>query len=162
MSDPRLKCIDPSTLRELGAKAAASPRRRMNLNLHERLDDPAQRLLNAFEPGTYVRPHRHADKWELFVWLQGAAAVLIFDDRATLLERADLAADGVRVVEIPPNTWHTLVALVPDTILFETKRGPFDPGVRAEFAAWSPAEGDPAAAGLERRLRTARCGEVLV
>jgi cupin fold WbuC family metalloprotein len=138
----RIKRVDPAALAELTAQATASPRRRKNLNLHDAPSDPVQRLLNDFEPDTYVRPHRHADKWELFVLVQGAAAVLTFDDTGRVLERVELnAAAGARVVEIPQATWHTLVSLAPGTVLFEVKRGPYDASAPVEFAPWAPAEG---------------------
>jgi mannose-6-phosphate isomerase-like protein (cupin superfamily) len=54
-----MKAVGMGALRTLSVEARASVRRRKNLNLHETLDDPIQRLCNAFEPGTYVRPHRH-------------------------------------------------------------------------------------------------------
>lgn len=158
----KIKRIDAAALRDLAAQAAAAPRRRKNLNLHESLDDPVQRLLNDFEPGTYVRPHRHRDKWELFVLVQGAAAVLTFDDGGRVLERVELdGADGARVVEIAAGTWHTLVSLVPGTVLFEVKPGPYVGPAAAEYASWAPAEGDPETATYERRMRTAQSGTVL-
>ncbi|MEK7261899.1 MAG: WbuC family cupin fold metalloprotein, partial [Pseudomonadota bacterium] len=75
-----MKRLTADILIALRAEAAASPRRRKNFNLHASPDDPIQRLCNAFEPGTYVRPHRHAagGVWELFLVLSGAAAVLTF------------------------------------------------------------------------------------
>lgn len=153
----RIKRIEPGDLEHLIAQAAASPRRRKNLNLHEALDDPIQRFLNDFEPGTYVRPHRHADKWELFVLIQGAAAVLTFDDDGRVSERVEVnAGTGARVVEIPAGAWHTLVSLAPATVLFEVKRGPYDPAAPAEFAPWAPAEGSATAGAFERRLRSAQ------
>lgn len=156
----RIKRVDAAAVRDLAAQAAASPRRRKNLNLHGTLDDPIQRFLNDFEPGTYVRPHRHADKWELFVLVQGAAAVLTFDDTGRVLERVELdAGDGARVVEIPEGAWHTVVSAAPGTVLFEVKRGPYDPAAPAEYAPWAPAEGDRRAQAFERRLREARPGE---
>ena len=50
----------------------------MNYNFHERLDDPVNRLLNALEPGTYLRPHRHLNpkKDEIFLLLRGRIAGL--------------------------------------------------------------------------------------
>ena len=155
----QIKRVDFAALRDLAAQAAATPRRRKNLNLHESPDDPVQRLLNDFEPGTYVRPHRHKDKWELFVLVQGAAAVLTFEDDGRVRERVELnAAGGARVVEIPAATWHTLVSLAPGTVLFEVKRGPYDSAAPAEYAPWAPAEGDARAAVLERRLRDCQPG----
>ncbi|MFL6651178.1 MAG: WbuC family cupin fold metalloprotein, partial [Sulfurifustaceae bacterium] len=64
--------------------------------------------------------------------------------------------------EIPAGAWHSLVSLTSGTVLFEVKRGPYDPAAPAEYASWSPAEADPSAAAFERRLRGARIGELLV
>lgn len=54
----------------------------MNYNFHEQLDDPVNRLLNAMEPDTYIRPHRHLnpDKDEIFLLLRGKAMLFIFDN----------------------------------------------------------------------------------
>lgn len=160
MTVMNMKRVDAAQLRVLASEAAASPRRRRNLNLHDHHADPVQRFLNDFEPGTYVRPHRHGDKWELFVRLTGTAAVLTFDDAGCVRERAVLdGAEGACVVEIPAGTWHTLVSLAPGTVLFEVKRGPYDPGAPAEYAPWAPPEEHPRAGVLERRLRAAQPGE---
>lgn len=151
--------MDAAALLQLTASAAASPRRRKNLNLHESPDDPIQRFLNDFEPGTYVRPHRHAGKWELFVLVQGRAAALTFGNSGCVLDRVELNADdGARVVEIPESAWHSVVSLAPGTVLFEVKRGPFDPATPAEFAAWAPPDNDPRAEAFERQLRDAEPG----
>lgn len=158
-----VKRVDGATLRELAAQAAASARRRRNLNLHASHADPVQRFLNGFEPGTYVRPHRHRDKWELFVRVQGAAAVLTFDDAGRVRERIALdGGEGAHVVEIPQGTWHTLVSLVPGTVLFEVKRGPYDPAAPSDYAPWAPPEGDARASAFEQRLRRAQPGETLL
>ena len=53
-----MKIINEQLLDETTARAKQSPRLRMNYNFHEELDDPVNRLLNAMEPGTYIRPHR--------------------------------------------------------------------------------------------------------
>jgi cupin fold WbuC family metalloprotein len=157
-----MKRVDAAALQQLTASAAASPRRRKNLNLHESPDDTIQRFLNDFEPGTYVRPHRHAGKWELFVLVQGRAAALTFDDSGRVLDRVDINADGgARVVEIPEFTWHSVVSLAPGTVLFEVKRGPFDPTIPAEFASWAPADDDPRARAFERQLCIAETGAKL-
>ena len=63
----------------MAATAADSPRLRANHNIHPVLEDPVQRFFNAMQPGTYVRPHRHSTppRWELFVVLRGALALLV-------------------------------------------------------------------------------------
>jgi cupin fold WbuC family metalloprotein len=157
-----MRYLDRSGLTELSAEAAAAERLRRNRNLHAGPEDPVQRMLNAFEPGTYVRPHRHGEppKWELFVALQGRAAVLQLDAAGTVTERAELAPGGALPgVEVPAGTWHTLVSLEAGTVLLEVKPGPFAPLADKDFAPWAPAEGEAGALELESRLRRAGPGD---
>ncbi len=154
-----LTIIGSEALDDLVRKARASPRRRMNLNLHAAPSDPIQRLLNAAEPGTYVRPHRHAaGRQELTLVLRGAADVLLFADDGALAERVPLASDGA-LVEIPGGCWHAAVVRSPGTILMEVKPGPYDPATDKEFAAWAPQEGEAAGEALRRWYATAAPGE---
>lgn len=159
------KRVGTALLAELSARAVASPRLRANHNLHPELADPVQRFLNAMEPGTYVRPHRHTmpePKWELFVVLAGAIVVLLFDDAGAVTERVELAADGeLRVIEVPAGCWHSMVVLRPGTVLFECKQGPYAALSDKDFAAWAPAESEPGAAAMLARLARATVGECL-
>jgi len=157
-----MKQIDNKLLQRLHAEAAASARGRTNHNLHPSLEDPVQRFLNAIEPGSYVRPHRHhaPPRWELFVIVEGHAAVLTFDAGGKVKERVEIAAQGaVRLTEIPAGEWHTLVALRPGTVLLEVKQGPYQPPGDDNFAPWAPQEGDPLCRQLEQWFRQAVPGE---
>lgn len=155
-----MKRLTTDTLAALRAEAVASPRRRKNFNLHASSDDPIQRLCNAFEPGTYVRPHRHGtDVWELFLVLGGRAAVLIFDNAGRVTERTELQASGdTQAVELPPGVWHSLVALAPNTVLFEVKPGPYRPTGENDFATWAPEEGAPGAGAFVEWMTHAAVG----
>ena len=143
-----MKLIKQQTLDELSRQAAQSGRRRRNLNLHDDYDDPCQRLFNALEPDSYVRPHRHVGsaKAECFMAVRGRMALLVFDDRGGIEEIVPFG-DGcdVLAVDLPPGIWHMLVALEPGSVFFETKRGPYEPRVDKDFAPWAPAEGSVAA-----------------
>jgi cupin fold WbuC family metalloprotein len=153
-----MRRFDGASLKETLAKAAASLRLRANLNVHPTLDDPVQRMLNVFQPGTYVRAHRHEpDRFELFLALSGKAAVLTFDDAGRVLETAVLEPGATWAVELPGDVWHTVVSLAEDTALFEVKPGPYRPLDDKDYASWAPPEGSAeAAATLEvwRRYAT--------
>ncbi len=139
--------VDLARLERLSASARANPRLRMNENLHT-MQDPIHRLLNATEPGTYVQPHRHLDppKLETLSVIRGKGAVLVFDDRGALLEKAIFTPGGpLLVLELPPGTWHSLVALEPGTVWFEVKAGPYAPPPPADVASWAPAPNSPEA-----------------
>lgn len=159
---PECKTISAAQLRDLGAEAAAIPRRRKNLNLHPVLEDPIQRLFNALALGTYVRPHRHdrAEGWELMLAARGAFSILTFDDTGLILERHNLSATGqLAAVEIPARAWHAVVVMAPDTVMFEVKPGPYSPVADKDFAAWAPLEGAAETAQWVAWYETAQPGE---
>jgi cupin fold WbuC family metalloprotein len=154
MANARLRRFDGGSLRETVARAASSPRRRANLNVHPALDDPVQRMLNVFQPGTYVRAHRHEpDRFELFLALSGRAAVLTFDDAGHVLEVVALEPGATWAVELPGDVWHTVVSLAEDTALFEVKPGPYRPLEDKDYAPWAPREGTPDAQSMLAQWR---------
>jgi cupin fold WbuC family metalloprotein len=158
-----LNVISSERIGQLSDTAASSPRRRQNLNVHPVLEDPIQRLFNAMEPGTYVRPHRHARElgWELMMAVRGAFSILTFDDAGTVIDRVDLGADlgPVTAVEICANTWHAVVVMAPGTVMFEVKPGPYCVVSDKDFAAWAPLEGTPEAARYVAWYEQARPGD---
>lgn len=153
-----LQRIDQTLLDAVTAEARQATRLRRNRNLHA-APDLVQRFLNALQPGTYVRPHRHCRTdpgtgFECFLVLQGALGLLVLDDQGQLLARERLAAAGpLRGIELPEGTFHTLVALEPDTVMFELKQGPYVPVADKDFLASFPLEGTPEAAVQERAWR---------
>lgn len=154
-----MKAIDRAIIEGLIEKARSTERRRLNLNLHDDLADPIQRFLNAGEPDTYTRPHRHgAGRWELFVALRGEADLVIFADDGAIASRTRLRAHDSDVVEIPGACWHSIVYQAPGTVLFELKPGPYVQSTDKEFAAWAPEEGGPAAKECANWLATGPVG----
>jgi cupin fold WbuC family metalloprotein len=136
--------IDRELASGVAEQAKSSPRLRKNHNFHADYADPVNRMLNAFEPGTYVRPHKHEspDKCEVFIILTGKAIALRFDDTGTIIEHAVLdSVSGVYGVEFPPREWHSIISLVPGTVLYEVKPGPYAPLSDKNFAPWAPPEG---------------------
>ena len=144
-------------------EAARVGRKRVHHNLHPTLEDPVQRMCVAMEPGSYFRPHRHSlpGRWEMFIALRGAAAVLVFDDRGMVVSRTELTPHGeTTLVEIAPGAWHNLCVLEPGTVLFESKPGPYAPLTDKDFAAWAPPEDAEEATLFDKWFRTARPGDV--
>lgn len=135
--------IDRELASSVADQAKSSPRLRKNHNFHANYDDPVNRMLNAFEPGTYVRPHKHEspDKCEVFIVLTGKAVALRFDDAGTIIEHAVLdSVSGVYGVEFAPREWHSIISLAPGTVLYEVKPGPYAPISDKNFAPWAPPE----------------------
>ncbi len=139
------KVVSQKILEELSNNALKSPRKRLNLNFHEDLADPINRMLNAFEPGTYIQPHKHEnpDKREVFIVIRGSLVVVFFDNSGNpeefiLLDRRK----GDFAVEIPPGIWHTIIALESGSVVYEVKDGPYLPMNDKNFAQWAPKESE--------------------
>lgn len=138
-----MKLISDELLDGVTSEAQASPRLRMNYNFHASLDEPIHRLLNALEPGTYLPPHRHADKEETYVVLRGSLLAFFYDDSGNITEKVDLnPSAGVYGLEIPAGTWHSIISLETGTVIFEIKSGPYRPLPPEDIAPWAPAPSD--------------------
>jgi cupin fold WbuC family metalloprotein len=152
-----VQLISAGLFEKVAARAADSPRQRINHNFHSGPSDNPHRFLNVLLRGTYIRPHRHSDppKSETFLVLEGAADVLLFDDAGAITARHQLggeSAEGhVWGIDIPPGVWHTILPRTARAVCFEVKPGPWEPASDKEFAAWAPAENDP---GAERYCRS--------
>ena len=144
--------IDTCLLDETSAKAKISARRRMNYNFHKEYSDTLQRMLNAMEPLSYIQPHKHEnpDKREVFFALRGRFVVIEFDESGNITNHSVLdPLKGNFGAEIPERTYHTIIALEPDTIAYEVKDGPYTPTDDKNFASWATKEGS---VGIEEYL----------
>jgi cupin fold WbuC family metalloprotein len=81
-----MKQFSPDYLSDLTEQAKTNDRLRQHRNVHQSFQDPCQRLFNAIEPGSYIRPHRHASdpRDELLVAIRGLMALITFDDKGTV------------------------------------------------------------------------------
>ncbi len=148
--------ITQAMLSALSREAQDSPRRRKNRNFHADNSAPANRLLNALEPDSYVRPHCHlaSSKDETIVAVRGRFGVVMFDAAGEVTGQAVIAPSGDCVgVDIAHGTFHSIVALDSGSVFFEAKAGPYVPITATELAPWAPPEGEPAAVEYLGRLR---------
>ena len=148
--------IDHRLLDAVSAAAAESPRQRKNYNFHPTDDFPAHRMLNALAPDSYIVPHCHRNpaKDETMLCLRGALGVVTFSPAGTVEQALTLQPGGeICGVDIPHGVFHSVLALVPGTVMFEAKAGPYVPLTVEEMAPWAPAEGSPEAAAYLAGLR---------
>jgi cupin fold WbuC family metalloprotein len=154
--------VDKALL-DLKSEDAAKSRRKREIHaFHQGNEENLQRMLNAIQPGSYIRPHRHLEppKAETIVILQGSLGFVVFDDRGNPADGRFILLDagrGAFAVDARAGLWHTFFALGDNTVLFEVKPGPYEPGTDKDFAHWAPAEGEAGATeylmGLEDRFR---------
>ena len=118
--------IDQSILDDLTARAKASPRLGMNMDLRNSPEDQSQRMLNAIEPGTILPIHRHRTSSETVVCLRGHFEEYFYDAEGRLTDTIDMVPGGT-IINIPIGQWHNLKSLESGTVLLEVKDGPYEP-----------------------------------
>ena len=121
--------ITQAILDDLTAKAKASPRLRMNLDLRNSADDTSQRMLNAIEPGSVVPIHRHRSTSETVVCLRGRLVWEYYDELERICtETIELSPNGqVVALNVPAGQWHTVRALEAGSVILEVKDGGYEP-----------------------------------
>ena len=152
-----MQIFDDSLLKKLSSQARSNPRLRKNFNLHSSYDEPSQRLLNAMEPDSYIRPHRHQidPKSECFVAIRGKFALVTFNNEGDIEQLVRFGPGGDAVgAELPPGVWHTVVCLEHGSIFFETKSGPYNPILKKDMAPWAPEEKSDGALEYLQKLRS--------
>jgi cupin fold WbuC family metalloprotein len=137
--------IDQKLLDEMALKSRVAERGRAHYTFHKSDDDTLQRMLNAMQPGTYLQPHKHEnpDKREVFLVLTGKFLVVEFEKNGTITDYMILDAKSHQyAAEIAERTYHTIICLKPDSIVYELKDGPYNPIDDKNFANWAPKEGE--------------------
>jgi cupin fold WbuC family metalloprotein len=162
-SDHEYVCaITPSLIAQKAADARRNERHREIHMLHADGHDPVQRMLNALQPSSYGRPHRHSSppKSETLLLMKGSIGFVSFSEDGVAHDSDVLLLGpqtGVMGVDCRAGVWHTFFALEPDTVVFEVKAGPFDANTDKDPAPWAPAENTPEGArylaDLEDRFR---------
>lgn len=149
--------INDELLKPVIEESRSNNRRRKNYNFHKVLEDPLQRMLNVLQPDSYVQPHRHKnpDKREAFIILKGKLLVVIFNEEGEIIDSAVLDnSTGSYGYDIDAGIFHSIIALEPDTVVYEVKDGPYFPLDDKNFASWAPAEGDENALSYNEELKT--------
>lgn len=153
-----MKQITAHELTAMSEQAANVVRLRAHRTLHEELSDPVQRLAIAMEPGTYIRPHRHPQTWELLTPLRGRFVVLQFDQDGVVTQRT-LLGEETKVLEMPAFTWHAVLSVDAGGVVFEVKQGPYQPLAEEDCMSWAPAEGGEGTEAVMRWYATAQIGD---
>ncbi|MDX1607716.1 MAG: WbuC family cupin fold metalloprotein [Candidatus Spechtbacterales bacterium] len=149
-------------LGELVAEAANSPRRRMNLNMHED-DEDVNFFFSTILHDSYIRPHRHNDKHKYLQIIRGKLLLLEFDDTGNIIKQAVFDSNNVSLhpsagskplaYKIQKGSWHTILALSSVVVVLEVNSSFNNSDIPQDLAPWAPAEDDPASKMYIKGLR---------
>lgn len=92
--------------------------------------------------------------------IRGRFDLITFNESGVVTARDVVGGAAGFAYEMPPATWHTLIAQEDAGAFLEVKQGPYDPASAVEFANWAPPEGDASVPDFMQWLRTAPPGAV--
>lgn len=139
------KLFDKKLFDSLKKEAYDSSRKRAHYNIHNSYDELVQKVLICLLSDTYIPPHYHknSSQKELFIVLKGIIKIVLFNNDGTLKEVFLLGKDyDLSMIEIFPNTIHTVVCISKEAFILEIKQGPFLESDSKKFPYWSIPESD--------------------
>ena len=121
-----MKLLNQAKIAELLEAAAGNPRKRVNFNFHDDVNETVNRLCIAALPGSPFAIQRHPGKWELLCLVHGRVICRWYDDAGHAVEEITMEPGGNVMLEIPAGVWHNLEVLSP-CVFYEVKLGPYVP-----------------------------------
>ena len=124
--------------------ADKNKRKKIRFCSHSEVSELVQEMTIVLPKGAYVRPHKHLNKIESMMVLQGRADYVIFSEEGVVTEVSKLG-DYLSGYPFYHSTrkpvYHTLVIYSDWLVFYEVTQGPF---TRSEtiFADWSPEENE--------------------
>jgi cupin fold WbuC family metalloprotein len=135
-----LPLVDAEVITFLKQAAFKSPLRRARFCAHLSPDAEQHDMLIVSHRDTYVTPHRHFNKSETFVLLEGAAEIILFDESGAVEKTIKLgtpASGRPFFYRMPPRQFHSLSIESELVVFLENTKGPFSLDDR-EHASWAP------------------------
>lgn len=145
-NDQDIIAVDRAFIEELKKKALLNPRKRIRLNLHQKLDDTLHEMIIVHTKETYVRPHKHLTKSESFHVIEGNFDVVIFTEKGDIREVIPMGLGPGKAFcyRAAENTYHGLIPRSDIFVFHEVTNGPFNREL-TQFAPWSPEDNTPEA-----------------
>ena len=136
----------------LKAKARNNQRGKCRLLLHQSPNDTLHEMVIVHTEGGYIRPHKNFTGDKSFSVIEGAFALVSFDDQGTVISHQRVAAypeGDVFTVRLTDTRYHTLINLTQQVVFLETCLGPFK---GSQWADWAPEEGTPEGQEFHQKL----------
>jgi cupin fold WbuC family metalloprotein len=139
-SSSPLPMIDEGMIALLKQAARSVSRRRARFCAHPSADADQHDMLIVSHCETYVAPHRHLDKSETFVVLEGLVDVILFDQQGGLekvIKMGPAFSGRPFFYRMPPGQFHSMFIETELLVFLESTKGPFRLEYR-DHAMWAP------------------------
>ncbi len=144
ISNQKIFSLNNKDINELINKAKLTSRNRVRFCSHSSTDEIVHEMFIVHPKGAYVRPHKHLNKIESMIILDGEADYVLFDEIGGVQEiipMGDYQSDKPFYQSTRTEQFHSLIIHSKWLIFLEVTQGPFN---REDtiFAEWSPIESE--------------------
>jgi len=139
-SEESFVLIGPEDLNELKKLAASNPRQRARLCVHENPNALMHEMFIVHGRDAYVRPHRHTNRQEGLMVLEGEVDLIIFSDVGNLEKVVTLNSNCI-FKRLNKPIYHMLRIRSEFLVFYEATSGPFQ-STDTQFAPWAPLDSD--------------------
>jgi cupin fold WbuC family metalloprotein len=140
----RTLSVDKNDISQLISTAKKNPTGKVRLCSHINTDEAIHEMFIVHREGTYVRPHKHLDKTESMLVIEGVVDYLIFNDDGKvreIIKMGDYKSGDSFYQSTSANTYHGLLIHSEWLVFLEITKGPFI-SEETLFASWSPESSD--------------------
>ena len=144
ISNQGLFSLKNKDIDELINKAKLTPRNRVRFCSHHSTDEMVHEMFIVHPRGAYVRPHKHLNRSESIIIIEGEADYVVFDDEGNAKENipmGDYKSGKSFYQSTRVGAFHSLVIHSEWLVFLEITQGPFN-RKDTVFADWSPIEGE--------------------
>ncbi|MEK6871395.1 MAG: WbuC family cupin fold metalloprotein [Nanoarchaeota archaeon] len=135
-----LETFSNETLALLFLESRESPLRRSIHMAHDDLYTGPHVGLNIIQPDSYIQPHlRYAD--ESIIWYSGKLVSIQLED-AKKIKKTCILSQHSPYLFLPKRTYHTVIALEPNSAIWMVIQGPHDPKKFSEFLSLTPKQNE--------------------
>lgn len=141
-SDDTFALLERGDIEALKSVVDCTAFNRTRICVHRDAEDRLQEMFIIQSQKTYIRPHKHLDKVESLLVLEGSADAVFFDDAGDITQVVPLGvyeSGDHFFYRIGSAVYHSLVIYTSTFVFKEATLGPFDKA-RTMFAPWSPEE----------------------
>jgi cupin fold WbuC family metalloprotein len=132
--------IDKEFIKNLNDLANGNDTKRSRLLIHSNADSKIHEMLIFFRKDSYIKPHKHINKTESYLILEGDLDVIYFNEDGSFNNKINLknySSGNTFFLRSENSLFHTLRIISDFVILIETTNGPAIKD-ETEYANWAP------------------------
>ncbi|MFA6189467.1 MAG: WbuC family cupin fold metalloprotein [Sulfuricurvum sp.] len=136
--------INSDDMQNLITLAKKNTRERVRFCSHSSADEIVHEMFIVHPKDAYVRPHKHINKSESMIVLEGEVDYIIFDEYGNISDiesMGDYKSGKTFYTRINSEEYHSLVIHSEWLVFLEITKGPFNKE-ETLFAPWSPIESE--------------------